>query len=249
MDKNKSQPKQKGNDMRTWRVVLLLAAVTALAACASSSRPAGEVKASSFLGSDVHKLKPGGPGQPAWIYMNPKADWASYDKMLLDPVTFWRDPKSEQDALSQHDKQMLANYFYAVIAKAMSKRVTMVSAPGPGVIRVKVALTKADPSIVALDVVSTVLPQAIAFSAIKTALTGKPAFVGEACIAVKITDSSSGELLAAYVSDRVGAKDLNKDEFSSWGDVEQAMRFWADNAAYHLCKLQKKTDCGQPPKP
>lgn len=235
--------------MRAWRVILLLAAVAAMSACASSSRPVGEVKASSFFGSAVHKLKKGGPGQPAWIYMNPKADWASYDKMLLDPVTFWRDPKSDQEALSQHDKQMLANYFYAVIAKAMSKHLTMVNAPGPGVMQVKVAVTKADPSIVALDVVSTVLPQAIAFSAIKTALTGKPAFVGEACIAVKVTDSGNGKLLAAYVSDRVGAKDLDKDEFSSWGDVEQAMRFWAYDAAYHLCKLQKRTDCGQPPKP
>ena len=235
--------------MRTWRVVLLLVAVAALAACASASRPAGEVKASSFLGSDAHKLKPGGPGQPAWIYMNPKAEWASYDKMLLDPVTFWRDPKSDQEALSQHDKQMLADYFYAVIAKAMSKRLTMVNTPGPGVIRVKVAVTKADPSIVALDVVSTVLPQAIALSALKTAVTGKPAFVGEACIAVKVTDAGNGKLLAAYVSDRVGAKNLGKAEFSSWGDVEQAMRFWAYNAAYHLCKLQKKSDCGQPPQP
>ncbi|MBU4278343.1 MAG: DUF3313 domain-containing protein [Proteobacteria bacterium] len=235
--------------MRTWQVILLLAAVAAMSACASAPLPAGEVKASSFLGSDVHKLKPGGPGQPAWIYMNPKADWASYDKMLLDPVTFWRDPKSDQEALSQHDKQMLVNYFYAVIAKAMSKRVTMVNAPGPGVMRVKVAVTKADPSIVALDVVSTVLPQAIAFSAIKTALTGKPAFVGEARVAVKVTDAASGELLAAWVAARVGAKNLDKAEFSSWGDVEQAMSFWANNAAYHLCKLQKRTDCGQPPKP
>lgn len=235
--------------MRNWRVILLLMAVAAMSACSSASLPAGEVKASSFLGSDVHKLKPGGPGQPAWIYMNPKADWASYDKMLLDPVTYWRDPKSEKDALSQHDKQMLANYFYAVIAKAMSKRLTMVNTPGPGVIRVKVAVTKANPSIVALDVVSTVLPQAIALSALKTAVTGKPAFVGEACIAVKVTNADSGELLAAWVADRVGGKNLGKAEFSSWGDVEQAMRFWADNAAYHLCKLQKRTDCGEPPKP
>jgi hypothetical protein len=226
-----------------------LAAVAALSACAAASRPAGEVKASSFLGSAVHKLKPGGPGQAAWTYLNPQAAWASYDKMLLDPVTFWRDPGDTSEELSQHDKQMLANYFYAVIAKAMSKRVTMVNAPGPGVMRVKVAVTKADPSIVALDVVSTVLPQAIALSALKTAVTGKPAFVGEACIAVKVTDSQSRELLAAYVSDRVGGKDLGKAQLSSWGDVEQAMRFWAYNAAYHLCKLQKKTDCGQPPQP
>lgn len=234
--------------MRIWRMVILLAAVAALAACSAASRPADEVKASSFLGSAAHKLKPGGPGEASLIYLNPKADWAAYDKMLLDPVTFWREPDDKGDDLSQHDKQMLANYFYAVIAKAMSKQVTLVSVPGPGVMRVKVALTKAEPSIVALDVVSTVLPQGIAVSAIKTALTGKPAFVGEACIAVKITDSESRKLLGAYVSDRVGGKNLSAAQFSSWGDVEQAMNYWANNASYHLCKLQKKPDCGQPPK-
>ncbi len=153
--------------MRIWRVVCWLTAVAAVAACAPASRPAGEVKASSFLGSAVHKLKPGGPGEASLIYLNPKANWPAYDKMLLDPVTFWREPDDSSDELSQHDKQMLANYFYAVIAEAMSKQLTLVSAPGKGVMRVQVAVTKAEPSIVALDVVSTVLPQAIAMSAIR----------------------------------------------------------------------------------
>ncbi|MBU1275265.1 MAG: DUF3313 domain-containing protein [Proteobacteria bacterium] len=235
--------------MRIWRVVLLLTAAAAMSACAASSRPAGEVKASSFLGSAIHKLKPGGADGASLIYLNPKAEWASYDKMLLDPVTFWRDSGETGEELSQQDKQMLADYFYAVIAKAMSTQVTLVSAPGPGVMRVQVAVTKADPSIVALDVVSTVLPQAIAMSAVKTALTGKPAFVGEACIAVKVTDSVSRKLLGAWVADRVGGKDLSAAQFDSWGDVEQAMRFWAAKAAHDLCNLQKKPDCGQPPKP
>jgi hypothetical protein len=45
----------------------------------------------------------------------------------------------------------------------------------------------------------------------------------------------------------VGGKQLDAAQMSSWGDVEQAMRFWADNAAYRLCKQQKKHGC-QPPK-
>ncbi|MCB2193585.1 MAG: DUF3313 domain-containing protein [Deltaproteobacteria bacterium] len=220
-----------------------------MSACAPAPLTSKQVeKTSSFLGPAASKLKPGKKGQPAWVYMNPKANWASYDKMILDPVTFWRDPKDKQQHLSQHDRQMLVNYFYKVIAKAMSKHLTMVSVPGPGVLRAQVAITKAEPSVVVLDVASSVLPQGVAISALTDAVTGKPAFVGEARVAVKVTDAQSGELLGAWVAARVGGKDFTEAQLSSWGDVEQAMKFWADSAAYNLCELQKRTDCGAPPK-
>ncbi|MCF8122228.1 MAG: DUF3313 domain-containing protein [Desulfarculaceae bacterium] len=234
--------------MRTWRVVLLLMAVAAMSACAPAPLPSSQVKkTSSFLGPAASKLKPGKTGQPAWIYLNPKANWASYDKMILDPVTFWRAPDDKQQNLTQHDRQMLVNYFYKIIAKAMSERLTMVSVPGPGVVRAQVAITKAEPSEVVLDVASSVLPQAVALSTLKDAVTGKPAFVGEARIAVKVTNAETGELLGAWVAARVGGKNLNEAQFSSWGDVQQAMKFWAYSAAYDLCKLQKRSDCGAPP--
>ena len=69
----------------------------------------------------------------------------------------------------------------------------------------------------------------------KMALDGKPAFVGEAAIAVKITDAMTGELLAAAVADRVGGKQLDAAHLKSWGDVDAAMQFWAQHAAYNLC--------------
>lgn len=234
--------------MRTWPVVLLLMAAAALAACAPAPRPADQVRTSSFLGPALHKLEPGKKGQPAWVYMNPQADWPAYDQMILDPITFWRDPSDKKEHLSEHDKQMLVDYFYQVIAKAMSKYLTLVAKPGPKVLRATVAITKAEPSVVVLDVVSSVLPQAIAVSALTDAVTGKPAFVGEARVAVKITDAGSGELLGAWVADRVGGKNFTSAQLSSWGDVEQAMDFWAYSAAYRLCQLQKRTDCTPPPK-
>ncbi len=231
--------------MKSWRFYIVLAAVLALAACAPTIG-VHQVKTSGFLGADAAKLKPGGPDGPALIYMNPKANWPAYSKMLLDPVTFWRAPGKKDQGVSHADLQKLINYFHLVIYQQMSKDVKMVNAPGPHTLRVKVALTKAEKSIPALDIVSTVVPQMAAVSTAKLALTGKPAFVGAARIAFKVTDSVSGELLAAAVAERVGGKELDAAHLDSWGDVKEAMQFWAVHAAYRLCKLQKKTDCKKP---
>lgn len=234
--------------MKFWGYVLMIIAVLGLAAC-QAPKAIHDVKLpSGFFGPEVaKKLKKGGPDQPAWIYKNPNIDWTSYNKMELDPVTFWRKPGSETKGLSRPDRQKLANYFYQVIHKAMSQYLTMVDTPGPGTLRAQVAITKADPSDAALDVISSVLPQAVVISAVKGAVSGKPAFVGEAAVAGKVYDAQTNELLFAWVAERVGGKQLDKAQMSSWGDVEQAMRFWAYDAAYRLCKLQKRGDCKKPP--
>jgi len=234
--------------MRLWGTVLLLIAALSLAACQAPKEVHQDVaKPMGFLGPEAAaKLKPGRPGQPAWVYFNKKAKWASYDKLLLDPVTFWRKPGNENQDISRKDRQALANYFYNVIHKAMGQHLTMVPMPGPHTLRVQVAITNAEPSVVALDVISSVVPQAVALSTVKDALTGAPAFVGQAAIACKVADAQTGELLAAWVSKRVGGKQLDQAQMSSWGDVEQAMRFWAHDAAYHLCKAQKRPNCKPP---
>lgn len=231
--------------MSRWLFIIALVAAVAVAACATTM-PAREVKPSGFLGADAKLLGPGGPGEAALVYKNPLAKWASYDKMLLDPVTFWRAPGSKQPGISRQDMQTLINYFYHVIYQTFSGRMKMVTTPQPGTVRVKVAITKAEPSVVALDIISTVVPQMLAVSSAKMALDGKPAFVGEAAIAVKITDAMTGELLAAAVADRVGGKQLDAAHLKSWGDVEAAMQFWAQHAVYNLCLLQEKLDCKKP---
>ncbi len=232
--------------MKHLQMIAFLAVFVALAACQAPKGVHG-VKPSGFLGPDVvAKLKHGGPDGPALVYVNPNAKWASYHKMLLDPVTFWRAQGEPDHGVSHAERQKLVDYFYQVIHGAMSKLLIIVNKPGPGVMRVQVALTKAAPSHVGLDVISTVVPQAAVLSSLKDAVTGKPAFVGEAQVAAKVSDSVTGELLGAWVADRVGGKRLDAAQMSSWGDVEQAMRFWADSAAYRLCREQKRPDCQQP---
>src|SRR4051812_47948718 len=39
-------------------------------------------------------LQPGGDGEPALVYRNPSANFASYNRVILDPVGVWTGPDS-----------------------------------------------------------------------------------------------------------------------------------------------------------
>jgi hypothetical protein len=224
----------------------LLAVVVAVGGCATTSR-ARSVEETGFLGPDYALLTPGGTGQAQMVYQRPGVDWASYQNVLLDPVTLWRNPDSKEKAMSSRDAQLLTDYFYGVIREALDKQgIPLVTVPEPHTLRAKVAITQAKESHVVLDVVSTVVPSAHAAASLTGLITGKPAFVGEGQVEAKATDAMTGELLEAGIDRRVGGKALTASEFSSWGDVERMMRLWADHGAYNLCMRMARSSCVAP---
>jgi hypothetical protein len=233
--------------VQSYAVMGVLATVLAVSGCATTSR-ARSVAPSGFLGADYALLKPGGPQQAQLAYLRPGTDWAAYRDILLDPVTLWKGRESADSGISAQDEQILVNYFYGVIRQALEREgFALVSSPQPDTLRVKVAISKAEESNVALNVVSTVVPTLYAVSSLRELASGKPSFVGEGQVEVKVTDSLTGELLAAGVDHRVGGKVIDASTLTSWGDVEAMMRLWANHGSYNLCQLQKRTNCVAPP--
>lgn len=100
-----------------------------------------------------------------------------------------------------------------------------------------------------LDVISTV-PAPMNVLALETRLqglvTGKPSFVGEASIESRIRDAQTGEVLGAAVDRRVGGKTLDAESFNSWGDVYEALAFWAKQARFRLCRERGEETCVPP---
>lgn len=216
-----------------------------LGGCADTTRDQN-VEYSGFLG-DYSMLVKGGDKQSERRYVRDGVDWTSYDNVLLDPVMLWRGDESREKGLSGHQSQALLNYFYHAIYQDLEKiGVKMVDSPMPNTLRVQVALTKLNESHVVLDAVSSIVPAALAASGLKEAVTGKPAFVGEAEIEYKVLDASTGLLLAAGVDHRVGGKLLEASHFTSWGEVEDIMQLWAAWGAYRLCEWQKRSTCVEP---
>jgi hypothetical protein len=181
-----------------------------------------------FLGNDYSLLTPpaAGTDQKAMLrYVNPNANWSSYTKIMIAPVTYWA---ADDSKVSAADQQALCDYMYIVLGKDLGKNFVIVDQPGPGVIKVSAALTDATSAVPVLRSVSVVVPQARALSVIKMAATGTYAFVGSAQGALKVNDSVSGQLLAAAVDKRVGGASIKNVTVFQWGDAQNAMDYWGN---------------------
>ena len=88
-------------------------------------------------------------------------------------------------------------------------------------VRIQVAVTDYEQSWVALNMISTVIPQLRAVSTLKMLATEKPAFVGAAQIEVKLSNAQTGDIVAAGVDRWVGGKKLTKG-IDNWTDVKNA---------------------------
>ena len=88
------------------------------------------VSVTSFLGPDASKLAPGTKGGAALVWVSPNASWATYDKVLLDPVQFWAAADSK---VSTSDQQVLTEYFYNSLKTNIPQQgFALVDQPGTG---------------------------------------------------------------------------------------------------------------------
>src|SRR5437899_11530240 len=133
-----------------------------------ATAPALEAPA-GFFGTDASLLKPGKNPQALLYFVNPNAQWTQYHKVLLDPVQFWDSANSD---LSQDDQKMLSTYLYTQLQQDLSKTFTLVDQPGPGVLRVQIAIINASAATPGMRSVSMVVPQLHALNSLQSLATG-----------------------------------------------------------------------------
>ncbi len=211
----------------------------------AATKPGPVPQYTGFL-PDYSILQPGKKGQAERLYINPDADWAKYNKILLDPVTIWRGNASQLNNVSRADAQRLADYFYNLMYNKFAQDYEMVRIPEPGTLRISVAIVKLEEGRVVMETISTIVPQLRLATKLGSLVTGDSPLVGKASVEAKATDAETGELLAEGVDERIGSKSLSSLSLKSWGDVENVMKFWVDRAGYHLCENRGGTDCVVP---
>jgi hypothetical protein len=226
----------------------VLVSVAMLLNGCQSTKQAKDVTPSGFLGEYRSLLREGEQGKEArMIYRNPKTNWASYNKILLEPVTIWQGPDDKLSPEQRQDLQHLVDSFYDMLYLKLSKDYEMVTQPAPGAMRVQAAITHGEKSVTSLTFLSKAIPQVRLVNAAWKFGTGKPAFAGEVTLEFKAQDAQTGELLAAGADRRVGGVNLfDKEVFNSWGDVKNSLDFWADASIYRLCVLRGGTNCVKP---
>lgn len=205
-----------------------------LSSCTSTYQ-ARSVKGSGFL-SDYKQLKNRGNDTALLSYINPKSEFRGYTKIMLEPVrAYAADKQSPMAKLSREKQQMLVNYFDAALREDLKRDFTLVDQPGPGVIRLRIAITEAVGSKVMLDTLSSVVPIGIALSTIKAVVTGEHMSVGSIGAECEGVDALTNKRLFAAVDARVGRKYTGKfDKFKRWHAAEDAIDFWSEQLCSRL---------------
>ena len=213
--------------------ILGLSLMLGVSAC-TPIKQARNVEESGFLGH-YSALREGKDGEALKIYINPKYQQTckTYDKVLIEPVGIWVGNNSDIATIPADDRQMLVDHLHGSLVNELGKHYQIVKTPQPGTLRIKSAITEAEGSWVALDTVSSFVPQMLVISKLKEIATGTGSFVGKASGEVEISDANSGERLAAAVDRMVGNKSVT-GVTSKWDDVTRTFDDWANRMAYRL---------------
>jgi hypothetical protein len=221
---------------RTLCLLTITALIGVFAGCATHQ--SRKTDTTTFLG-DYSMLKEGGKDRALLLYVNPQADFAAYNSILLDPVRLYASGKHEMEKLTAEDRKKILDYADATIREQLSKDYTLVDAPGPGVLHIRIAITEAEGARVVLDTISTVIPIGLAASGLAALATGEWGFTGRAGLEVEMLDSVSGERLAAAVDRRTGGKITGKaDKFSGWRTVKNSLDYWANKMRERLAEAR-----------
>jgi len=178
------------------RTLCLLAVM--VAACAGP-------KHSGFLG-DYSELKADPKYRASLSYEKPGIDLREYDRLLIDPVAIMLSEDSAAGSLGKETLQKVANAFRRIMVETIDPYYTVVTEPGPHVLRIRIAVTDVEPA-----------PEGG---------QGLSVHVGSASMEAELLDSRSGERLVAVVDMIRGSHEGHKAP-KEWRHVEGAFIEWS----------------------
>lgn len=205
-----------GAFLRAGTIVLL---AVLLAGC-----PTSRFEHAGFL-EDYSRLGPDPRGTGAEVYVKEPFVLRDYDSVILDSVQIWYSPRDQYAGIDPNELKEVTDYFRARAVEALQDRYPVVEEPGPGVLRVRAAITGIKPRpqqpAIGANTPATYVQAKLRQSA------GRRFSVLEAALEAEIRDSQSGELLAAFVDQRSG--DPPGGAVSpSWQQIQGVLDFWAD---------------------
>ena len=231
--------------MNLLTMVFLIGSFAALEGCASTFQAKPEHQSDFF--SQTAMVGVASEAVVPHVHPQTKVNWSAYDKIKLNPVVIADDFSRELSSEQKTNLNELAKAFHDMLAQRLAQDYALVEKPASGSLLIQVAITHAERSWVAPQVLSKVSWQLQALNSVLTYFRGKPAFAGEITIEFTVRDSVTGQLLLIGIDRRVGGQNLfDKEVFNSWGDVQNSLEFWTEQSAYQLCLARKGFHCSQP---
>jgi hypothetical protein len=171
------------------------------------------------------------------IYINKKADWGKYDQIMLDDIVFMIADEAKFKGFEAKELADLADAFSKAIMMNLAGPYEFTDKPGPGVMRLRVALTNLNPNNPVTGTITTIIPIGILASGVKKGATGEHIGMGEISFEAEILDSRSGEILAAVIDAESGKKYKIHKSVSKWGQTIDIFNKWAQTLRKRLDTL------------
>jgi hypothetical protein len=225
-----------------------LCAALALGGCAGTDPGGAQAPPYAELLSQPQRLEPvtGQSGALAWQV--PDAELQKYDRVLLERIQVRIADEAGHKTIDPADLKSLVDYFHRAIVKALGSAYPVVAKPGPGVLRVRIALYDLVPTQPLVSVGIFFTPYATIPDLLSGPATGEAAgaapYLGRTGIAVQFTDGQTGRVVAEFTDDRFGKKyviDTSQGavaaattgmadyvrSYSTWAYAQQAFDQWA----------------------
>jgi hypothetical protein len=206
----------------------LLASVALIAAA-----PTQAAENSGFLG-DYSALKEvkDAAGDTVMRYVSPKLKPGAYQAVMIDPTQYYPAPKPTEQVTSSTLTD-ISSYLDKGLHEKLGAKMTVVFEPGPGVLRIRPAITAVAPQTVGLKPYQ-VLPIAFIISSAKG--RGKEAALH---VEMEVVDSVTGERMGASVRKGIGAKLANDKAPLSLKDVQPLLDKWIDTGSSFVAENMK----------
>jgi hypothetical protein len=190
-----------GKDMKQANAWRLARCIVATMLAATAPAPASAQAESGFL-KDYSQLtvQKDVKGAERRLWVNDKATWSRYERILVDPIVFHPQPEGTAQ-VTLGTLFDIRDYLNAGIPKAAAASLPLAAAPGPGILRLRAAITavSVDKSLKPYQIV----PIALIFTAAKRS-AGTESFNVKLQLEAEILDSASGEVLARVVREAKG---------------------------------------------
>ncbi len=195
-----------------------------------------EMPKSGFL-QDYTLLKPDDSMKAVnWLYVNEKVDYSTYNKIMLDDLVFFVSKDADYKGFEANELADLGKAFQQAIVMNLSGVYEFTDTPGPGVMRIRIAVTNLVPSNSVTGTVTTIVPVGLALSVVKKAVTGSHIGMGQVAIEGEIVDSQTNEILGAVLDSKTGKKYKIARGTSKWGHVIDVFNTWGQNIRARLDK-------------
>jgi hypothetical protein len=186
-------------------------------------------------------------------------DWKRFDKVMIERIQVYIKPTAAQKPVDPTDLKVLIDYFHGALVRDLSPVVQIVQTSGPGVLRVRLALTALVPTNTAESLAGTAVPYGFVAEMGSGAATGRPVgstpYMGQTGLEAQFRDGATGTVVGECADTEIGLKyaaDLNGgastaaeawlngyvSSFQSWTYARDAFNKWSADFARRFGELR-----------